>query len=401
MRYVLCDMQTGTQDIRLPVTAVCPVCGHDNDLAETRHGQSIFTYVCGKQSLTKQRDGSCGSEFDVLGTMPDLPSAKLTSPRFETGRAFCTKLWNSARFAFMNLEEAPATGVTRDELALEDRWLLDRLNGAIAGVHRGLQAYNPSAALGAAREFFWGDLCDWYLEVIKGRLAAGGRSAAVARAVLAFGLDQVLRLLHPFVPFVSEHLWQRLGEQVPARGLGELADAPADPLLITATWPAEREALADDDARALFEQLQVVTRAIREFRATQNFPMRQELEITLVPPPARVDALAPHAGVVARLVNLSALHVDAAAARPAGSVAKVVGDLQLFVHDALDVEAEKARLDKELARVDDEIATCDKKLGNSKFVERAPEHVVQQQRDRRAGFVAQRDAIVDALEALG
>ena len=401
MRYVLCDMQTGTQDIRLPVTAVCPLCGHDNDLAETRHGGSIFTYVCGKASLTKQREGSCGAEFDVLGTMPDLPSAKLTSPRFETGRAFCTKLWNSARFAFMNLEEAPADDVSADELALEDRWLLDRLNGAVAGVQKGLKGYNPSAALGAAREFFWGDLCDWYLEVIKGRLAAGGRSAAVARAVLAFGLDQVLRLLHPFVPFLSEHLWQLLNEQVPARGLGALAAAPSDPMLITAAWPAERPALADGDARALFAELQEITRAIREFRATQNFPMRQRLEITLVPPADRAAALAPHADVVARLVNLSALHVDADATRPAGSVSKVVGDLQLFVHDALDVQAEQQRLDKELLRVDKEIATCDKKLGNASFVERAPDHVVQKQRDRRAGFVAQKQAIVEALEALG
>jgi valyl-tRNA synthetase len=400
MRYVLCDMQTGTQDIRLPVTAVCPECGHGNDLAETRHGQSIFTYVCGKASLTKQREGSCGAEFDVLGTMPDLPSAKLTSPRFETGRAFCTKLWNSARFAFMNLEEAPAVDVTADELALEDRWLLDRLNAAVQGVQKGLEAYNPSSALGAAREFFWGDLCDWYLEVIKGRIAAGGRSAAVARAVLAFGLDQVLRLLHPFLPFVSEHLWQRLNEQVPVRGLGDMAAAPADPKLILAAWPRANDALVFPEARALFGELQEITRAIREFRASQQLPMRQQLEITLVPTAERAAALAPHADVVARLVNLSVLHVDAVASRPAGSASKVVGDLQLIVHDALDAEAETARLGKELEQVHKEINICDKKLGNPSFVERAPDHVVQQQRDRRAGFVAQKAAILEALEAL-
>ncbi len=248
MRYVLCEMQTGTQDIRLPVTATCPACGHENDLAATRHGQNIFTYVCGKESLKKTRPGSCGAEFDVLGTLPDLPQATLFSKRFEVGRSFCNKLWNSARFALINLTDVPEEPRAIAELELEDRWILDGLNQAVRAVDQALRDYNPSAAITAAREFFWGSLCDWYLELIKPRLLQEeGESPRVARQVLAYCLDQMLRLLHPFVPFITEHLWQLLGEQVPRRGLGELAPAAASEQLIEAAWPTPAPELDDPE----------------------------------------------------------------------------------------------------------------------------------------------------------
>jgi valyl-tRNA synthetase len=146
MRYVLCEMQTGTQDIRLPVQAICPSCGAENDLTNTKTGRTIFIRIC----------GSCKQEFDVLGTMPDLPSAKLSSKRFDVGRAFCTKLWNSARFAFLNLEGAvaPVEGFAQKALALEDRWILDQLDQAVGEVQAALEDYNPANAIGAAREFF-------------------------------------------------------------------------------------------------------------------------------------------------------------------------------------------------------------------------------------------------------
>jgi valyl-tRNA synthetase len=401
MRYVLCDMQTGTQDIRLPVTATCPVCGHANDLGDTKHGSTVFTYVCGKPNRGKAREGGCGTEFDVLGTMPDLPKATLTSERFDVGRGFCTKLFNSARFAFLNLDEAPATGVTLDELTLEDRWLLTGLNAAVAGVQQGLEDYTPAHAINAAREFFWGELCDWYLELIKPRLAAGGRSAGVARAVLAYALDQVLRLLHPFVPFITEHLWQKLEAMLPSRGLGDLAPAPSSATLIRAAWPVPVPALDDPEARGLFGLLQELTRGLREFRSSQNIPLRQALEITIEAPAEQIAALNPHMGLVANLVHLSAVHMVEKAERLPGMASKVVGGLELLVHDAIDAEEERQRLSAELKRVDKEIAICDRKLGNPSFVERAPPAVVAQQRERKAGYETERQVILEGLAALG
>jgi valyl-tRNA synthetase len=398
MRYVLCDMQTGTQDIRLPVTAICPSCGHRNDLATTEHGRSIFTYVCG-QSGAKGKEG-CGTEIDVLGTLPELPSAKLISERFDVGRAFCTKLWNSARFAFMNLQDVPSTPRRLEALALEDRWILGELSLAIRALHAGLSDYNPSAALGAAREFFWSALCDWYLELIKPRLQEGDDSAPVARQVLALCLDQVLRLLHPFVPFITEHLWQRLGAQVPERGLGPLAPAAGAPLLINAPWPQPLPALEDAPLRATFADLQAMTRAVREVRTGLGLPPRQPLRITLKVPAARAEGLRAQAHVMVRLAGVGELAIDPEARRTPGAASKVIGDLQILVHDVIDDAVERERLHKALDRVDKEVAGCEKRLADPKFAERAPAEVVAEHRERLAGYVANRQVLIASLHEL-
>ena len=402
MRYVLCEMQTGNQDIRLPVTAICPRCGHENDLAATRHGSTIFTYVCGAESKKKKRPGSCGEEFDVLGTIAELPQAKLTSKRFEVGRAFCTKLWNSARFALMNLGDAvPEDPRQLTDLALEDRWILDGLNQAIAAVDQGLAEYSPAVAITAAREFFWGSLCDWYLELIKPRLLdADDPSGPVARQVLAYCLDQVLRLLHPFVPFITEHLWQRLGAQVPGRGLGPLAPAEPSEVLITAAWPRQNEALADPALRRTFADLQEITRAVREVRSAQGISPRQPLTVTLKPPADGAAAIQQQTYIISRLAGVEQLHLDPDARRLPGMASRVFGEMQLLVHDVIDDAAERTRLTTELARVDKEIAVCQKKLQNPKFVDRAPAAVVAEQQQRLAGYKASRDALQANLAEL-
>jgi valyl-tRNA synthetase len=401
MRYVLCDMQTGTQDIRLPVTAVCPSCGHPNDLAATPHGRSVFTYHCGRTGEGGKRLEGCGVEFDVLGTIPELPSAKLISQRFDTGRAFCTKLWNSARFAFMHLDEVPTVARRREELGLEDRWILDGLNQTVLGVNRALSEYNPSAALGAAREFFWSSLCDWYLELVKPRLQdPADPTGPVARQVLAYCLDQVLRLLHPFVPFITEHLHGRLGERVPVRTLGELASAPPSELLITAAWPEPNPLLDDPALRAAFADLQTITRAVREVRAARGLPPKQVLEVTLRPPAERAAAIEESAHVVTRLAGIGRLEVDPFAARRPGSASKVLGDLQIFVHGVIDDAAERQRLEEARAKTVKEIAACEKKLQNPSFVARAPAEVVEEQRARLAGYRASLEAIEASLAEL-
>ena len=402
MRYVLCEMQTGNQDIRLPVTAVCPECGHHNDLAATRHGQTIFTYVCGKESKKKSRKGSCGKEFDVLGTMADLPPAKLISKRFEVGRSFCTKVWNSARFAFMNLASGvPSDPRQLDDLALEDRWILDGLNQAIRAVNQGLADYTPSTAISAAREFFWGALCDWYLELIKPRLQDPDHpTGPVARQVLAFCLDQVLRLLHPFVPFITEHLWQLLNEYAPTRGLGELAPVEVTDKIIAAPWPEVRDGLDDDDLRRTFGDLQDVTRAVREVRSARGLPPRQPLTVTLKPPADRVAAIKEQTHVITHLAGVEQLLLDTEASRVPGSASRVVGKMQVFVHDVIDDAAERTRLEKELAGMDKEIGACEKKLGNEKFIARAPGAVVAEQKQRLADYQASREAILANMAEL-
>jgi valyl-tRNA synthetase len=406
MRYVLCDMQTGSQDIRLPVTAVCPACGHHNDLSEAKTGRSVFIRHCVK----------CHAEFDILGTIEGMPRGKLISERFDIGRAFCTKLWNSVRFALMALSggasgpggDAPAQAdagappLTRAALALEDRWILDGLDATVRAVHQGLADYNPSAAIGAARDFFWSALCDWYLELIKPRLAdPTSDTARTARRVLAYAVDQVLRLFHPFVPFITEHLWQKLNDLVPERGLGALAAAPPAAQLIAAAWPQPNDRLAEPALRATFADLQEITRAVREVRAAAGVGPKAPLTLTVKPPVERRAALEARFHVVQHLAGVETVTFDPAATRRPGSAAKVVGDLELFVHDVIDDAAERARLEQRRGKIVKEIEGAQKRLGNPSFVERAPAEVVQELRERLAGFQASLDALDRSLAQLG
>ncbi len=412
MRYVLADMQTGTQDIRLPVTAVCPSCGFHNDLGSTAHGSTIFSYVCGKNLDGSGKKGSCGKEFDVLGTLPDLPQAKLLSERFETGRAFCTKLWNSARFAFMNLRKDAAAPSPAD-LALEDRWILSVLSRTIREADSGLADYNPSRALGALRDFFWGSLCDWYLEAIKPRLsgktgdgqaadaASGGKaSGETASRILAYCLDRIFRLFHPFVPFITEYLWQRLREFAPQRDLGALAAAPDSGLLILAAWPKAETGLEDPEIEALFAETQTVIRLVREVRASRGLPPRQPLTVTLKPPAERAGKFDRTVNLISSLAGLGKLAVDPSASRPSGSVTTLAGDTVIFVHDLIDDAKEKTRLQAEIKKIESDIASAEKKLANADFTSRAPKEIVDGQKKRLNDLVAQRDALETNLKAL-
>jgi valyl-tRNA synthetase len=403
MRYVLCDMQTGNQDIRLPVTAVCPGCQTHNDLTKAEHGRSVFTFKCEK----------CQAEFDVLGTMPDVPAAKLISERFLEGSKFCNKLWNAARFAISQLETVPHGELKINDLAIEDRWILAALNQAIRAVTRGLEEYNPSIALGAARDFLWNELCDWYLELIKPRLADpdtpkdgtaqdAAASAGVARQVLAYCLGQTLRLLHPFVPFVTEHLYQQLNQLVPQRALPGLVEAKKSPeMLLQASWPQPAENLDDAALLKTFADLQTATTGVRDLRATHGVSPGQAVEVSLRPAPGREADLKSQAHVIQRLANVGELHIDAGARRPAGAASKMVGEVQIFLHGAVDDAEEKQRLQEEIERVEKEIGICEKKLFNEKFTARAPAEVVQQQRDRLSKYQQQKEAIERALAEIG
>jgi valyl-tRNA synthetase len=393
MRYVLCDMQTGNQDIRLPVTAVCPGCGQHNDLTRVEHGRSVFTFKCEK----------CQSEFDVLGTMPDVPAAKLISERFLEGSKFCNKLWNAARFALGQLGDVPHRELKIDDLAIEDRWILAALNRAIRAVTRGLSDYNPSIALGSVRDFLWNELCDWYLELIKPRLAdVKDPSAGVARQVLAYCLGQTLRLLHPFVPFVTEHLYQQLNRLVPQRGLPGLADAETSPeMLLRASWPKPAENLDDHDLLKTFSDLQAATTGVRDLRATHGVSPSQKMDVSLRPAPGRETDLKTQAHVILRLANVGKLQIDADVRRPPGAASKMVGEILIFLHGVIDDAEEKERLRAEIKRVEKEIGICEKKLRNRQFTARAPAEVVQEQHDRLLKYQKQKETIERALTEIG
>jgi valyl-tRNA synthetase len=191
-----------------------------------------------------------------------------------------------------------------------------------------------------------------------------------------------------------------LGEVVPQRGLGAVAPAAASPLLIQAAWPQPQPALEAPELRALFADLQEVTRAVRDIRASTGTAPRAPLTVTLKAAPERLAVLEPHVHVVQRLAIAGALRCDPTATRPAGAAARLVTGLQVFVHDVIDDAAERDRLERELGRVAKEIKSCESKLGNPKFTARAPEAVVAEERRRLAEYQTSREALARDLAEL-
>jgi valyl-tRNA synthetase len=388
MRYVLCDMQTGMQDIRLPVQAISPYTGELVDLATASHGKSIFTYLC----------PSTGKEFDVLGTMPEVPSAKLVSDRFEVGRNFCNKLLNAVRFALMNLENVAFVPCQLQDLAEEDRWILSRLTHAITTVQTQLEAYNSSAALVAARDFFWSELCDWYLEFIKPRLRDTAR-APVARQVLAVAIDQVLRLLHPFVPYITEALWEPLTAQVPMRGID--TPLPNAELVLHATWPAPNVAWLAPAIEARIAFVQEVVRSIRDIRSKYTIPPQARVGVRIRATEEVAASLRTAMDLLSTMAGLESVEVAPDVQRTPDAATAVVGPVEVYVLGVVDVEKERARLTKQRDQLFSRIDGSRRKLANDNFLRKASAEVVQKERARLVESEAEMANVEAALAALG
>lgn len=356
LRYTMASVATETQDIRMPMKAL-----------ELEDGRKLQT-----------------------------------SERFEQGRNFCNKIWNAARFAFRNLEGARMQKLELESLPIEDRWILARVSRAAVEVQDALSRYQLARGMSLMREFFWDSLCDWYLELVKSRIAAD-RQADEAKQVLAFVLDQSLRMLQPFVPFITQRIWEQLEATVPERGLPGLAEIDTGKALLEASFPPAEgwTALADDRVEAVFADLQNATRAVREIRATQNVKPKDLVDVIVCVPADRVASMEPLAHIIRERGRIDGLTIDPAAERPKNSAMLVVGDMKIFVKDVIDVDAERVRLEKERTSFQKLIAGIQAKLGNESFVGRAPADIVERERGRLADFEEQLSTIEETLSSLG
>ena len=388
MRYVVCELQTGTQDVRLPVHAISPFTGNTIDLAKAKHGKSIFTYLCPES----------GKEFDVLGTMKDhgIPPAKLFSERFEIGRAFCNKLWNSARFALMNLGEVDFRPLASDELAVEDQWILSRLTGAMRVVNEQLELYTPSAAINAARDFFWSDFCDWYVEIIKPRLR-DPEQAEVARQVLATVLDQVLRLFHPFVPFITEAIWDRLNAQAPKRGID--TELPMSSLIVSARWPTVREEWQNEELENNFAAVQEVVKNIRDLRQSHGASPGKEVEVQIKGSAGTQAILKPYSPLISLMANAPSIDFDSKE-NPKNAATAVIRDMEIHVLGVVDVEKEIAKLEKQAGKIEGQIKGKRGKLGNEGFLAKAPPAVVEKEKQALAQLENELSSVQNTLTEL-
>ena len=217
LRFGLAYLTTETQDIRLPVEFECPSC--QKLIEQTRENRMLPTIKC----------KHCGQPFSTQwAEKPEdkaLPRGPMVNDRFELARNFCNKLWNASRFVLLNLEGFDPGRVADDELMVEDSWILSRLATVTQQVTDALAEYRYADAARTLYDFAWDEFCSFYVEMVKGRLQEGPQRP-VAQRILAHVLDTLLRLLHPIIPFLTEEVWQRLGEIAPERGIDEVRRRP-------------------------------------------------------------------------------------------------------------------------------------------------------------------------------
>jgi valyl-tRNA synthetase len=309
----------------------------------------------------------------------------------ENNRNFATKLWNAARFAEINGCARDPDFDPRRAKEMLNRWIAHETAKAGREVTEAIEAYKFNDAAGAVYRFVWNVYCDWYLELIKPVLTGpDGDAKNETRAAAAWALDEILRLLHPFMPFITEELWRVTAEQGVKR----------NHLLAMDAWP-QHDGLDDAEAEGEIGWVVDLITAIRSVRAEMNIPAATLLPVVMVGASPATAARATHwAGFVQRLARVA--DISFADAAPQGALQLVVrGEVAaLPLKGVIDLAAERARLAKEMAKADADIARVDAKLGNANFVARAPEEVVEDEKEKREEAQARKAKIAEALERL-
>jgi valyl-tRNA synthetase len=336
--------------------------------------------------------GADALRFTLAAMAAQGRDIKLSEQRVEGYRNFATKLWNAARFAEMNgCAHNPEFSAHHVKETL-NRWIVHECAKAGREVTAAIEAYKFNDAAGALYRFVWNVYCDWYLELIKPVLTGpDGAPKTETRAAAAWVLDEILKLLHPFMPFVTEELWRVTAEQGKVKRRHMLA---------LDTWP-QHDGLDDAIAEAEIGWVIDLINAIRSVRVEMNIPAATQMPLILAGVAAQTAARARQwSEFVQRLARVS--EISFADVTPKGALQLLIrGDVAaLPLAGVIDIAAERARLAKEMAKADADVARVDAKLGNPNFVARAPEEVVEEEKEKREEALARKAKIVEALERL-
>lgn len=318
--------------------------------------------------------------------------------RAEGYRNFCTKLWNATRFVLMNVEGKDCgVGATANEpmqFSFVDKWIISEFERTVKEVTTAYEDYRLDNAANAIYSFVWNQYCDWYVELSKVQLRGSEAEQRATRHTLVTVLEAVLRLAHPIIPFITEELWQKVSVTAGVRKADE------DAFLMLQTYPTFDAAKVDADAVARMTTIQAQIDSIRNLRREMKLPPSQKMPLLISGPEAECAAAAAYLQQLARLESVT--HVEDLQQAAQGSVAPVaiVGDFKLMLKVEIDVKAERERLSKEAARLAGEVKKCQSKLGNERFVSKAPAAVVDTEKKRLAEFTALLAKVEEQLRKL-
>ena len=391
LRFLMVHQATETQDSKMPVSNVCPHC----DVLVPVKQEHMYLRT------RKVTCPNCKKPFRPGGPWPapdpELPTAKQASERFDMGRNFANKLWNAARFLFLNLEGYRPEAIRHDQMPIEDRWILSRLATTTTAVTQHLENYRFSEVARTIYDFTWSEFCDWYVEMSKKRLQEPAGRLLVQR-VLVGVLDGILRLVQPIMPFVSESIWQALNEAAFERGLP--APEPAAESVVIASWPSLPASWQDAAMETRISRMQELIRAVREVRNRYNLKTNLDVLVRCSETIAGdFRALTPF---ISALAGAGRFECGPNTVKPRQAATHVTPEFEVYVALAglIDEAAEAARLKKMQAEKLKHLQAARAKLSNAKFVENAPAEVVQQQRELVADLQNQIQVIEQTLREL-
>ena len=311
---------------------------------------------------------------------------RFSDEKVKASRNFANKLWNAARFVLMYLgNDYSYPGLPKD-LAIEDKWILSKVNTLAKEVTDNLERFELGIAVAKLYDFIWDVFCDWYIEIAKIRLQSG-EGADTAKAVLVYVLTDILKLLHPFMPFITEEIYQAIPHDTES--------------IMISKWPEYDPTLSFADEEAQMEKIMYAIRAIRNRRAEMNIPPSKKSKVYVET--AFSDVFAVGSEFIKRLAYASDVEIADAFGDLGNTVTIVTNDAKIYIPlgDLVDFEAEAKRLQKELAAAEEKLAFINKKLDNPGFVNKAPEKVVQQNRDEAAKLTEKIANLRSSLENLG
>ncbi|MCF6148838.1 MAG: valine--tRNA ligase [Candidatus Kuenenia sp.] len=356
--------------------------------------------------LMIDRYGADAVRFSIIILTTEGQDIKLSESKFEMGRNFTNKLWNAARFIFMNLSEEKPETIHYDAnmLQFEDKWIHSCLNTIIDECTTFLNQYKFNEATMKIYDFTWHSFCDWYLEIVKHRLhnATNMTDKKIAQTTLAIIFGKILHLLHPIIPFITEELWNKLTIISKNNKINIQFDLMSNSL-VTSKWPKVSKQFADDTSEQIMLVLQNIIRAIRNIRSKMSIKEKQSLNAVISYPQNHIYDLHEHANLLKRMANLEELEMGIDLQKPDNSASEVIGNIQVFVllTSILDPLTEKDRQLKHLKQLENHLTIIRRKLNNENFVTKAPAQIVETEQKKENELLQQIEKVKHILLDIG